>query len=118
MTVDSRAWNKVCKVFKNKQMSQLKIQQYKSVDIEARSRRSNLLIRSVAEHLGGNCVAVVHSFLSKHLEFDPERIYSHGSHRGGRPPTRRPNQPLRHRPIIVALRDYQDVELILANAHN
>ena len=96
---------------------QLKILQYKSVDIEARSRRSNLLIRVIAENLGEDCVAVVHSFFSEDLDLDPESIYIHRAHRVGSPPTRRPNQPLRHRPMIVALRDYQDVELILANAY-
>ena len=56
------------------------------MDIEARSRRSNLLIRGIAENLGEDCVAVVHSFFSGELDLDPESIYIHRAHRVGRPP--------------------------------
>lgn len=98
-------------------LDQIKLLQYKSVDMEARSRRCNLLFRGIPEEFGENCLSVVQGFLCDKLGIDPGSIYIHRAHRVGRPPARRSNFPIKHRPMIASFRDYQDTELILSNAY-
>ena len=43
----------------NSKVSLLKLLSYKSIDIEARSRRCNLIIRGIEEEPGENCFHIV-----------------------------------------------------------
>ena len=100
-------------------VDQLIVLQYKSIDIEARSRRNNMLFRGIPETLGEDPMAVIQKFFIDHLELDPDNICIQRAHRIGRIQTRKPNylgQAMKHRPLIIALCDIQDVELIIENA--
>ena len=100
--------------------TRLRLLEYKSIDMEARSRRHNLIFRGHSENVeNDDCVQIIRNFLGRNLELNPN-LYIQRAHRigslnrvrrshGGKITT----QP---RPIIVNFRDYEDVELIPANA--
>lgn len=93
---------------------------YKSIDSEARQRRKNLIFWGIPESPSEDPWTVLADFLSNYLELDPDNICVQRVHRMGKL-----NQPrrvglnrsvtVRHRLLIAAFRDYQDVELILSN---
>ena len=102
--------------------NRIRLVEYKSIDMEARSRRNNLIFRGHPETVeNDNCVEIVRKFLLERLDLDPGmciqrahrlgNMYMKRRNRGGISTTN--TQP---RPIIVNFRDYQDVELILQNA--
>lgn len=83
---------------------------YKSIDLEARSRRNNLILRGIVENRQENCFTLVRDFLESKLDMDASAIYINRAHRlGGRIQGRNFNK----RPIIVNFRDYGDVEYIM-----
>ena len=94
---------------------------YKSIDSEARQRRNNLIFWGIPEVLNEDCMLVLSEFLRDKLELDPDTIVIQRAHRIGRRSVPRRNvigravNTPKHRPLIAALRDYQDVELILSN---
>ena len=93
----------------NSDMAEL--QAYKSIDAEARQRRNNLVFWGIPEVLTEDCHEVIRTALTEHA------ICIQRAHRIGRIKQDRNRQGnVRHRPIIVAFRDYQDCELILSNA--
>lgn len=99
----------------------LKLLEYRSIDLEARSRRCNLIFRGHPEVINNDdCEAIIKSFLSERLGIDG--VFIQRAHRLGalRPTGRRLGQPVSNRnssrPIIVCFRDYSDVERILSNA--
>ena len=67
-------------------------------------------------------MTVISEFMGDKLGLDAEVICIQRAHRVGRPQYRQNvigrSVRARHRPLIVAFRDYQDVELILSNAYN
>lgn len=93
---------------------------YKSIDIESRQRRNNLIFWGLPEVLNKDCNVVISEFLCDKLGLDSEAICIQRAHRIGKPQRRQTvigrSVRLRHRPLIVAFRDFQDVELILSNA--
>ena len=102
--------------------SRIKLLVYKSIDLEARSRRNNLIFRGHPENVeNDDCASIIRNFLDMNLNLDPnvciQRAHRLGAinrrnrARGGRPDRAQP------RPIIVNFRDYEVVELILQNAH-
>ena len=96
------------------------IEEYKSIDTEARSRRHNLIFRGHPEVVGDDdCEAIIVIFLRRLL--DIEGVYIQRAHRIGNPFNRRSSQyaPRRTdpRPIIACFRDNKDIERILSNAH-
>ncbi|MEW8545898.1 MAG: hypothetical protein AB2693_20440 [Candidatus Thiodiazotropha sp.] len=100
----------------------MKLVEYKSIDLEARNRRNNLIFRGHPEVLNqDDCEAIITSFLKNYL--DIEGVTIQRAHRLGNLGVvgRRPGSyaPVRtqSRPIIVLFRDYKDVERILANAY-
>ena len=102
------------------QNERLKLVEYKSIDMEARSRRNNLIFRGHPENVeNDDCVAIVRRFLQKWLGLNPDMCIQRAHRIGNVNRMRRSrggkisNQP---RPIIVNFRDYEDVELILENA--
>lgn len=95
---------------------------YKSIDLEARQRRNNLIFWGIPEVRNEECMVVISDFLTERLELDPEAICIQRAHRIGRPLNLRRNiigravSNPKHRPLIALFRDYQDVELIISNA--
>ena len=99
----------------------IKLLEYRSIDLEARSRRCNLIFRGHPEAINNDdCEAIIKSFLSERLGIDG--VFIQRAHRLGalRPTGRKLGQPFSNRnssrPIIVCFRDYSDVERILSNA--
>ena len=90
----------------------IKLLEYRSIDIEARSRRRNLLFKGITEYGSiENCFELVRDFIADKLKISDD-MYLERAHRLGR---LKPNQS-KSRPIIVAFRDYYDTEIILQAA--
>lgn len=88
------------------QHDRLKLLEYRSLDIEARSRRRNLLFKGIPENRRENCFEVVRDFICHNLRINTD-MYLERAHRLGR------FNINRTRPIIVAFRDFCDTEEIL-----
>ncbi|MCG7869107.1 MAG: hypothetical protein JAY74_22405, partial [Candidatus Thiodiazotropha taylori] len=88
------------------QNDRLKLLEYRSLDIEARSRRRNLLFKGITENRRENCFEVIRDFMRLHLRIDTD-MYLERAHRLGRFSINKT------RPIIVAFRDFCDTEDIL-----
>ena len=84
--------------------------EYKAIDLEAWSRRNNLLFGGIPEQKYEDCQSTIATFLKDHLHIDPCPVIPH-THRLGR--YKRGNT--RH--IIVYFLDYRDVSYILENAN-
>ena len=99
----------------NSSVGILKLLSYKSIDIEARSRRNNLIIRGVEEVFDENCFHTVRRFICERLDLDANEMFLVRAHRLGA--RRRGIRPFetQKRPLIVAFRDYTDIVDILAN---
>lgn len=93
---------------------------YKSIDNESRQRRNNLIFWGIPETRNEDCSIVLSEFLSDKLGLDPDAIFIQRAHRVGKFKPRRQGSgqsaPINHRPLIAALRDYPDVELVISNA--
>ena len=99
----------------------IKLLEYRSIDLEARSRRCNLIFRGHTEVINNDdCEAIIKSFLSERLGIDG--VFIQRAHRldAFRHTGRRLGQPISNRnssrPIIVCFRDYSDAERLLSNA--
>ena len=95
---------------------------YKSIDIEARQRRNNLLFWGIPEVRNEDCIyTVISEFLGDKLGLDVDAITIQRAHRIGKLQHRQNvigrAVRIRHRPLIVAFMDYQDVELVLSHAN-
>jgi len=84
--------------------------EYKALDLEARSRRNNLLIKGLPEVRDENCSQTVSEFLDTHLGIDTcpaiPRVHRLGKYK--RDTTR---------PIIVNFLDFRDTEFIISKAN-
>ena len=99
----------------NTNVDLLKLLSYKSIDIEARSRRCNIIIRGLPEERDENCFQVARAFICDHLGLDANRMFLVRAHRlGARRRGLRQFEPQK-RPLIVAFRDYTDTVMILDN---
>lgn len=96
----------------NQQSTLLKTLAYKSIDIEARSRRNNLLFRGIKETRFENCTYAVMDFLANILQIDTTGVVITRAHRLG---AIKVGQTY-NRPIIVNFMNYNHVELIMSNA--
>lgn len=99
----------------NTQTSFMKTMAYKSIDLEARARRNNLVFRGFVENTGENCTVIVRDFLQNRLAIDSRHLYIARAHRLGKPVS---NRRFQSRPIIVNFRDYGDVELIMSKVRH
>ena len=88
---------------------------YRSLDIESRQIRNNLLFRGIPEVRDEDCIAEVKYFLGDRLGLDNDAISIQRAHRVGR--IQRQSANIRKRPLIALIGDYQDVELVLSNAN-
>ena len=100
-----------CEAIISEQSKRIKYLEYKSIDLEARSRRTNLIFRNLCENNGENCFEMVRDFIYNELNVDAD-IYMERAHRLGR--LRHNNKP---RPTIVCFRDYGDVDLIMQHTY-
>lgn len=98
----------------NRNTSVLKTLAYKSIDIEARSRRNNLIFWGLSENYNENCFAIIRDFIIHHLDLDANNMYLSRAHRLG---PRKIGQQNTKRPIIVNFRDFCDTEMIMGRAH-
>ena len=89
----------------------LKLLEYRSIDLEARIRRKNILFKGIPESRQENCFAEVREVIQRHLNIGRD-MYLERAHRLGR------FDRTKTRPIIVAFRDFCDVEDIIASASN
>lgn len=90
--------------------SRLTLLEYKSIDLEARSRRNNLIFGGLPEDKSENCFVTISNFLKDHLDIDPSPVMSR-AHRLGR--YKRDST----RPIIVNFIDTRDTEAIISVAN-
>ena len=93
------AWYKIV-------IDRLKLLEYRSIDLEARSRRKNILFKGIPENRRENCFEVVRNVIQDNLNIDRD-MYLERAHRLGRFDNNKTQ------PIIVAFRDFCDVEDIL-----
>ena len=98
----------------NRNTDMLKTLAYKSIDIEARSRRNNLIFWGLVENRNENCFALIRQFIKNELDLDADNMYLARAHRLG--PVKK-FVGLRKRPLIVNFRDYCDTQSIMSNAH-
>ena len=96
----------------NSYNDRLKLLEYKSIDIEARSRRNNLLFRGIPESRDEDCKRVVLNILEDKLGVDELPVIER-AHRLGRF-----NRLRGPRPIIVAFTFFSDTEDIISMARS
>ena len=84
----------------------MKLLEYRSIDLEARSRKNNLLFKGISEQRRENCFAEVRRFIQEELRINKD-FYLERAHRLGR------FSSTKTRPIIIAFRDYYDTQEIL-----
>ena len=108
--------DKLCEVIEvtNKNTNVLKTLAYKSIDLEARSRRNNLVFWGLLENHHENCFAIIRDLIHRHMDIDAGRMYIARAHRLG---PRKIGQRSPKRPIIVNFRDFCDTETIMSKAH-
>lgn len=96
-------------------IDRVKLLEYRSIDQEARNRRNNLIFRGIPEVVGENCAQIISEFITEQLQIT-QSICIQRAHRLGRKQYGNSGRGLRpfHRPVIVALRDYQEVEHIIS----
>ena len=100
----------------SKHDEQLKILTYKSIDIEARSRRNNLIFHGLADVVNENSKDIVNQFLANELEIDPLWAPIDRAHRLGPRVRVRSGPSATRRPLIAAFSSYPDTERILDKA--
>jgi hypothetical protein len=88
----------------------IKLLEYKSIDLEARSRRNNLIFGGIPENKDENCFQVISDFLQTNLQIEPCPPMPR-AHRLGR------FKPGSTRPIIVYFLDTRDTEFVLSRAN-
>ena len=98
----------------NKNTNILKTLAYKSIDLEARSRRNNLVFWGLLENYHENCFEIIRDLIQRHLDINAGKMYIARAHRLG---PRKIGQRNPKRPIIVNFRDFCDTELIMSRAH-
>ena len=84
----------------------------KTVDLEDRSRRNNVIFYNIKEQEGEDCDSIITGFLKSHGFFRPDYILEiDRAHRLGR--KRSNNDGQRPRPIIVRFSFFKDKDLII-----
>ncbi len=93
----------------NNNTDMIKLLSYKSIDLEARSRRNNLVFRNIPYRKGDNCFELIREFLCSILELDGDNTYLERAHLFGY--NRRDSS---RRDIIVSFRDFHDTSRIMS----
>ena len=96
----------------------LRMLSYKSIDLEARSRRNNLVFWGITENVKRGCEDLILDFLTHEMRIDTGGMVIDRAHRlGVVNNTHIRNKLDPKRPIIVRFRDYRDVDHVLDNAY-
>ena len=97
----------------------LKVLAYKSIDIEARSRRCNLIFHGLSESTNENLSDEMRNFMWYEMGLTYDDFYIHRVHRLGslykakqKNGTENPK-----RPVIIAFQDYHSTEKILSSSY-
>ena len=98
----------------NQNSNVLKTLAYKSIDLEARSRRNNLIFYGFAEMYDENCFSAIREFIKRQLDLDADKMYIARAHRLG---PRKIGFMAPRRPIIANFRDFCDTDVIMSRAH-
>lgn len=91
----------------------LRVLAYKSIDMEARSRRRNLLFHGLAEVKNERCCELIRNFMEDEMGIDADELYIERAHRLGSLFNARQKSQTPRRPIIVAFYDYASTETVL-----
>ena len=67
----------------NRNTDMLKTLAYKAIDLEARSRRNNLIFWGLAENVNENCFVVIRDFIKNELDINADKMYLARAHRLG-----------------------------------
>ena len=94
----------------------LKMLSYRSLDLEARSRRNNLIFRGLADCQNENCAALIVDFLMEEMQLEISESHIARAHRLGSLRKSRSRYEVTRRPIIVAFKDYSMTQTILNEA--
>ena len=97
----------------------LKVLAYKSIDIEARSRRCNLVFHGIQEDRNENLTDVMRDFIWYEIGIDSDDLFIHRMHRLGSLSKAKQRNGLDNpkRPVIIAFHDYKSTEKILSSAY-
>ena len=95
------------------QADRIRLLEYRSIDLEARSRRNNLIFHGLAESRRENCTALICQFLKDNFDIDVDVTAINRIHRLGRFV-----DGGKRRPIIVAFKDYLLTENIIRQGLN
>ncbi|MEW8548621.1 MAG: hypothetical protein AB2693_34400 [Candidatus Thiodiazotropha sp.] len=89
----------------------IRLLEYKSIDLEARSRRNNILFHGLRETRNENCIDIVCQFVQDQLQIQISDLDISRAHRLGR------FDRNRDRPIIVAFQAYPTAEKIMKQGY-
>ena len=97
--------------------ARLRLLEYKSLDIETRLLKNNLIFTGFPEANGAeNCLELVHSLLADHLQIDTSVIKASNAYRLGRRVVARTGQTPRNRAILASFSDPSLTDEILRSA--
>ena len=91
----------------------IRLLEHRSIDIEARARRNNLIFHGLAEFRNENCANVICQFVKDNFDIEIDQTVICRAHRLGRF-----QGGDKRRPIIVAFQEYKINEDIIHNAQN
>lgn len=102
----------------NEHSKQLKLLSYHSLDIEARSRRNNIIFWGLTENTSRNCEDLILNFMARDMGIDTGGMVIDRAHRvGAITQIHKLNRTDPKRPVIARFRDYRDTEHILERSH-
>ena len=91
----------------------IKMLSYRSIDLDARSRRNNLIFRGLADMPSENCAELIADFLELELEMIITSSQIARAHRLGSLMRASSRYAVTRRPVIVAFKDYTLTETIM-----
>ena len=87
------------------------------MDIEARSRRNNLIVYGLSERNTRDCKDLLYSFLEYEMHMDKSNIVIERAHRLGRARRRHSPEFDPKRPLIAKFRDYTLTDNVFENIY-
>ena len=101
----------------NTHTQKLKMLSYRSLDIESRSRRNNIVFWGITERLETDCRKLIRNFMRDELDIDPDEMYIERARRlGSLSSNRYRGKQDPKRPIIARFMDYNDTDRVLEKA--
>ena len=98
--------------------TRIRLLEYKSIDIEARSKQNNLIFSGLDESvLADDCRDIVQIFLNEQLNIDRGNYDITKAYRIGRKSFSKTNKTIKNRSILVSFIDPRQVDLIMSQAY-